>query len=100
MTAFRVHKPPCLRSLFSFTPTAFWWSPGDSLESLGIPLPGETALIVAAAIAGPSHSVSLNIYEVILTAAAASIVGRTIGYYIGREFGYCSAALRLLPAHQ
>lgn len=58
------------------------------LESLGIPLPGETALIVASAIAGHSHSVSLNIYSVILTAAAASIAGRTIGYFIGREFGY------------
>src|ERR1700733_1019563 len=58
------------------------------LESLGIPLPGETALIVASAIAGHSHSVSLNIYSVILTAAAASIVGRIVGYFIGREFGY------------
>ena len=58
------------------------------LESLGLPLPGETALIVASAIAGHSHSVSLNIFAVISTAAAASIVGRTIGYFIGREFGY------------
>jgi membrane protein DedA with SNARE-associated domain len=58
------------------------------LESLGLPLPGETALIVAAAIAGHSHSVSLNIFAVILTATAASIVGRTIGYFIGRKFGY------------
>jgi membrane protein DedA with SNARE-associated domain len=56
------------------------------LEAVGIPLPGETALIVAAVIAGTKHE--LNIVEVILTAAGASIVGRTIGYYIGREFGY------------
>jgi membrane protein DedA with SNARE-associated domain len=58
------------------------------LESLGVPLPGETALIVAGAIAGHSHSVSLNIVAVILTAAGASAVGRTFGYFIGREFGY------------
>jgi membrane protein DedA with SNARE-associated domain len=56
------------------------------LEAVGVPLPGETALIVAAVIAGSKHE--LNIVAVILTAAGASIVGRTIGYYIGREFGY------------
>jgi membrane protein DedA with SNARE-associated domain len=56
------------------------------LEGIGLPLPGETSLIVAAAIAGNRHD--LNIVEVILTAATASVVGRSIGYYIGREFGY------------
>ena len=56
------------------------------LEGVGIPFPGETALIVASVIAGSKHE--LNIVAVILTAAGASFVGRTIGYYIGREFGY------------
>jgi membrane protein DedA with SNARE-associated domain len=56
------------------------------LEGVGIPIPGETALIVASVIAGSKHE--LNIAAVILVAAGASIVGRTIGYYIGREFGY------------
>src|ERR1700691_3909387 len=56
------------------------------LESLGIPLPGETALIVASVIAGSKHD--LNIVAVILTAAGASILGRTFGYFVGREFGY------------
>lgn len=56
------------------------------LESIGIPLPGETALVVAAAIAGHTHE--LNITAVILTAAAASFVGRMIGYVIGAQFGY------------
>ena len=36
--------------------------------------------------AGTKHD--LNIVGVILTAAGAAIVGRTIGYAIGREFGY------------
>ena len=55
-------------------------------ESLGIPVPGETALIVASVIAGTKHE--LNILSVILTAATAAIGGRMIGYLIGRQFGY------------
>jgi membrane protein DedA with SNARE-associated domain len=56
------------------------------LEGIGIPVPGETALIVASVIAGTKHE--LNIVAVILTATCASIVGRTLGYLIGRNFGY------------
>ena len=56
------------------------------LEGIGFPVPGETALIVASVIAGTKHE--LNIVAVILTAAGASIVGRTVGYLIGRYFGY------------
>ena len=56
------------------------------VEALGIPLPGETALIVGAVIAGHSHE--LNIVGVIVVAALASIAGRAIGYAIGARFGY------------
>src|SRR5580698_7712311 len=56
------------------------------LEGIGIPVPGETALIVASVISGTKHE--LNIVAVILTATCASIVGRTLGYLIGRNFGY------------
>ena len=56
------------------------------LEGIGFPVPGETALIVASVISGTKHE--LNIVAVIVTAAAASIVGRTLGYLIGRYFGY------------
>jgi membrane protein DedA with SNARE-associated domain len=56
------------------------------LECLGLPVPGEAALLSAAVYAGTKHD--LNIVDVILTAAAAAIVGRMIGYVIGREFGY------------
>jgi membrane protein DedA with SNARE-associated domain len=56
------------------------------LESVGIPLPGESALIVGAVIAGRTHE--LNIVAVILTALAASLIGRMIGYLIGARFGY------------
>jgi membrane protein DedA with SNARE-associated domain len=57
------------------------------LESMGVPVPGETALIVASAIAGRPHP-ELNIVEVIITAVAATIVGRIIGYALGARFGY------------
>jgi membrane protein DedA with SNARE-associated domain len=54
------------------------------LESGGVPLPGETALITAAIFA--SHG-DLQIVEVIAVAAAAAIVGDNIGYWIGRTGG-------------
>lgn len=56
------------------------------LESMCIPLPGETALIVGSVIAGRTHE--LSIIAVILTATGASLVGRIIGYLIGAQFGY------------
>jgi membrane protein DedA with SNARE-associated domain len=56
------------------------------LEGVGIPVPGETALIVASVISGTKHE--LSIVAVILTAAGASIIGRYLGYLIGRNFGY------------
>ncbi len=68
------------------------------LESMGIPLPGETALIVGSVIAGRTHE--LNIVAVILTAMAASLIGRTIGYLIGAQFGYwLLLRYRLLSRH-
>jgi membrane protein DedA with SNARE-associated domain len=54
------------------------------LECIGFPLPGETALLAAAMYAGTKHD--LNIVSIILTAAAAASIGRTIGYGIGYEF--------------
>jgi membrane protein DedA with SNARE-associated domain len=56
------------------------------LECVGLPFPGETVLIVASVVAGTKHD--LNIVSVILTAGGAAIIGRMIGYVIGREFGY------------
>jgi len=55
-----------------------------ALESLGIPLPGETALVTAAAFAAAGH---LSVYWVVATAAVAAIVGDNGGYWIGRESG-------------
>src|SRR5690242_19651974 len=54
------------------------------LESGGIPLPGETALIGAAILAS-QHK--LDIVSVIAVAAAAAIVGDNAGYWVARRFG-------------
>jgi membrane protein DedA with SNARE-associated domain len=53
-------------------------------ESMGVPVPGETALIAAGLLA---HSGRLNIVVVIAVAAGGAIVGDNIGYAIGRTGG-------------
>ena len=52
------------------------------LESAGLWLPGETALIAAAVLAAKGH---LSIAGVIAVAAVAAIIGDNIGYWIGRK---------------
>jgi membrane protein DedA with SNARE-associated domain len=53
-------------------------------EALGVPLPGETAVIFAG-LAASEHR--LNIVLVIVIASAAAIVGDNIGFQIGRRGG-------------
>jgi membrane protein DedA with SNARE-associated domain len=55
------------------------------IESMGIPMPGETAVVTAAIYAGSTHQVS--IISVVLVAATAAIVGDNIGYLVGRSIG-------------
>lgn len=54
------------------------------LESLGLPLPGETALLTASAYAAAGH---LSIAGVIASAAAGAILGDAGAYWIGRTGG-------------
>jgi len=54
------------------------------LESLGVPVPGETALVAAAALAARGH---MKIAFVVGVAAAAAILGDAGGYWIGRRGG-------------
>lgn len=56
------------------------------LESLGVPLPGETTLITAALYAGSTHN--MNIVAIIVVASAAAIIGDNAGYAIGSLGGY------------
>jgi membrane protein DedA with SNARE-associated domain len=58
-------------------------------ESLGVPLPGETALIIAGSYAGTTHH--LNPWLIWVLASAAAIFGDNLGYWIGDKGGYALA---------
>jgi membrane protein DedA with SNARE-associated domain len=63
-----------------------YWAIGIvvGLESMGIPLPGETMLVLAAIYAAADPS--LNIWAVIGAAALGSILGDNTGYWIGKRY--------------
>ena len=65
------------------------------IESIGVPVPGETALIGAALYAGSTHK--LEIGWVIAVAIAGAIIGDNIGFSIGR---YGGAKLLLRHGHK
>src|ERR1035441_1310072 len=53
------------------------------IESMGVPFPGETMLLIGSAYAASSGA--LSIFGVIGAAAGGAITGDSIGYWIGRE---------------
>jgi membrane-associated protein len=55
-----------------------------AVETMGIPVPGETALIAAALLA---HDGEMDIVPLIALAAAAAIIGDNVGFAIGRKAG-------------
>jgi membrane protein DedA with SNARE-associated domain len=55
------------------------------LESMGIPLPGETILVIASLHAGQR---GYSIAPVIAAATAGAIIGDNIGYVLGRWLGF------------
>ena len=55
------------------------------LESMGLPLPGETILVMASLHAGHRGE---SILPVIAAAVAGAVIGDNIGYYLGRELGF------------
>ena len=64
----------------------FWvLFPVVMLEGMGIPVPGETALVAAAVYAGSTGKI--GIVPVLLVAAMGAIIGDNIGYFIGRPIG-------------
>jgi membrane protein DedA with SNARE-associated domain len=54
------------------------------LESMGVPSPGETALVAAAILASQGK---LQIWLVILIGIVSAIVGDNLGYLVGRKLG-------------
>jgi membrane protein DedA with SNARE-associated domain len=54
------------------------------LESMGVPSPGETALVAAAVLASQGK---LHIWLVILIGVCSAIIGDNIGYLLGRRIG-------------
>ena len=55
------------------------------LESAGIPLPGETALVAVAVYAGASGQLDIN--AIALAACCAAILGDNLGFAIGHYWG-------------
>jgi membrane protein DedA with SNARE-associated domain len=79
-------EPDMLSELESFISTFGYPIVGLAimLESMGLPVPGETALLVAAAYAAVG---GLDVRFVIIVAAGGAIVGDAAGYWIGRTQG-------------
>jgi membrane protein DedA with SNARE-associated domain len=57
-----------------------------ALESIGIPLPAEAALIAAGFFAAKTHGI--NIWSLIAAGIVAAIFGEIVGFWIGRSFGH------------
>lgn len=57
-----------------------------AVEGMGIPLPGEATLILAAILAGNGRG--LDIKFVLVAAVLGAVVGDNIGYCLGRWLGY------------
>ena len=57
---------------------------GVGIESMGIPIPGETVLVIAAVAAGHGTLVP---WQVALCAWAGAVIGDNIGYALGRHYG-------------
>jgi membrane-associated protein len=55
-----------------------------AIETMGIPVPAETALIAAALLA---HKGGMDIGTLIVIASAAAILGDNVGFAIGRHYG-------------
>jgi membrane protein DedA with SNARE-associated domain len=56
------------------------------LESIVLPLPGETILVSAAILAGTTQA--LGIIPLVLSAVLGAILGSAIGFWIGNRYGY------------
>ena len=58
---------------------------GIAVENMGIPLPGETIVIVGGFLAGSGE---LNYWLVLVSAIAGAVLGDNFGYWVGRVGGW------------
>jgi membrane protein DedA with SNARE-associated domain len=65
---------------------------GVGIESMGVPVPGETVLVLGAILAGQGKASAAGIA---LAGWVGAVVGDNIGYLVGRRYG---ARLATLPA--
>jgi membrane protein DedA with SNARE-associated domain len=56
------------------------------LESIGLPIPGETVLVTAAIYAGTTQNLGIGL--VLLAAIVGASLGSVIGFWIGKRYGY------------
>ena len=72
----------------SLVETYGYWAVGGivALESMGLPVPGETVLIGTAILAGTTYN--LNVFVLVGAAAAGAIFGDNVGFWIGRDAGF------------
>jgi len=59
---------------------------GVGIESMGVPVPGETVLVIAAAVAGHGTA-SLHVWGVALAGWLGAVLGDNLGYLVGRRWG-------------
>jgi membrane-associated protein len=56
------------------------------LENAGIPLPGETAVLLGGYLSSPAGGGRLHVYWVILVATLAAVIGDNVGFWLGHRF--------------
>ena len=57
---------------------------GIMLENAGIPLPGETIIVIASVMAGQKL---LNVWYVLAATVSGAVIGPNFGYYVGYRGG-------------
>jgi membrane protein DedA with SNARE-associated domain len=59
---------------------------GVLLENAGVPVPGETAVLIAGFLASPAGGGRLNVGVVIALTFAAAVLGDNFGFWLGHRF--------------
>src|SRR5690348_5499240 len=68
-------------SIFAYIALFF----GILLENAGIPLPGETALLIAGYLSSGAGGSRLHLGAVIITSCLGAVVGDNLGFWLGRK---------------